>query len=181
MFDPLSEGFNTESNPAWPSVPHTTAAIIPPSVVTDGDPWQSTSTISTTTPTTGSMEASGSTGITSPSVSTITPGGGNPLDGPHPGPFGREPKVYGAPEPGLISPVANKTSNGVNLEKPEPYLRVRITNMDRNRRDILIRFDAQVCSFLSHVGEQGGMLMEYIDQLAQFHGPNIPQYFAVVL
>lgn len=60
------------------------------------------------------------------------------------GPFGREPQIYGQPEPGLISPAANKASNGQSFERSEPYLRVRITGLDRNRRDILIKFDAQV-------------------------------------
>ncbi|KIJ56974.1 hypothetical protein M422DRAFT_238559 [Sphaerobolus stellatus SS14] len=141
MYDPLSAGFNTESNPGWPSVPHTASAVHAPplNIAPEADAWQSAST-STFSTATASMEASISTGVTSPSISTIN---ANPLDGPHPGPFGREPKVYGAPEPGLISPVANKTSNGVSLEKNDPYLRVRIIGLDRNRRDILIRFDAQ--------------------------------------
>ncbi|TDL29238.1 hypothetical protein BD410DRAFT_779573 [Rickenella mellea] len=55
------------------------------------------------------------------------------------GPYGKEPQIYGQPEQGLISPPAN----GVKHEKPQPYLRVRIVGLDRNRRDILIRFDAQ--------------------------------------
>ncbi|EIW82305.1 Phox-like protein, partial [Coniophora puteana RWD-64-598 SS2] len=33
--------------------------------------------------------------------------------------------------------------NGTKFEKREPYLRVRITGLDRNRRDILFKFDAQ--------------------------------------
>lgn len=66
-------------------------------------------------------------------------------NGPSNGPWGQQqPQVYGQPEPGLISPRESTTSNGQNLEKPEPYLRVRITALDRNRRDILIRFDGQV-------------------------------------
>jgi hypothetical protein len=56
----------------------------------------------------------------------------------------REPQIYGQPEPGLISPRTNTGVNGTKYEKPEPYLNVRITGLDRNRRDILIRFDAQV-------------------------------------
>jgi hypothetical protein len=60
------------------------------------------------------------------------------------GPFGREPQIYGQPEPGLISPTSNKATNGTKFERNEPYLRVRITGLDRNRRDILVRFDAQV-------------------------------------
>ncbi|KAL4076186.1 Vps5 C terminal like-domain-containing protein [Scleroderma citrinum] len=59
------------------------------------------------------------------------------------GPYGREPKIYGQPEPGLLSPQATTGSNGVKYEKKEPYLRVRITGLDRNRRDILVKFDAQ--------------------------------------
>ncbi|KAF8521831.1 Vps5 C terminal like-domain-containing protein [Gautieria morchelliformis] len=59
------------------------------------------------------------------------------------GPFGREPQIYGQPEPGLISPTVNKATNGTKFERNEPYLRVRITGLDRNRRDILVRFDAQ--------------------------------------
>ena len=68
-------------------------------------------------------------------------------DGPAPGLYGKEPQIYGQQEPGLVSPNDNVTSNGQRLEKPEPYLRIRITGMDRNRRDILMRLDAQVCDF----------------------------------
>lgn len=57
--------------------------------------------------------------------------------------FAKEPKIYGQPEPGLISPQTTVGSNGMKFEKKEPYLRVRITGLDRNRRDILVKFDAQ--------------------------------------
>ncbi|KAI0005153.1 Vps5 C terminal like-domain-containing protein [Russula compacta] len=60
-----------------------------------------------------------------------------------PGPFEKQPQIYGQPEPGLISPATNPASNGDHFEKPGPYLKVRITGLDRNRRDILVRFDAQ--------------------------------------
>ena len=71
-----------------------------------------------------------------------------PLDnGPTPGLYGKEPQIYGQQEPGLVSPKDIITSNGQKFEKPEPYLRLRITGMDRNRRDILVRLDAQVCDF----------------------------------
>ncbi|KAI0353032.1 hypothetical protein OH77DRAFT_1427802 [Trametes cingulata] len=63
--------------------------------------------------------------------------------GPPAGLYGKEPQIYGQPEPGLISPRVNTSSNGVPFERREPYLRVRITSLDRNRRDVLIRFDAQ--------------------------------------
>ncbi|RPD66970.1 hypothetical protein L226DRAFT_608237 [Lentinus tigrinus ALCF2SS1-7] len=63
--------------------------------------------------------------------------------GPPAGLYGKEPQIYGQPEPGLISPRANTASNGAQFERKEPYLRVRITSLDRNRRDVLIKFDAQ--------------------------------------
>ena len=59
-------------------------------------------------------------------------------------PFEKQAQIYGQPELGLISPATNPASNGNSFEKPEPYLKVRITGLDRNRRDILVRFDAQV-------------------------------------
>jgi hypothetical protein len=59
--------------------------------------------------------------------------------------FERQAQIYGQPEPGLISPPTNPASNGDHFEKPEPYLKVRLIALDRNRRDILVRFDAQVC------------------------------------
>jgi len=61
-------------------------------------------------------------------------------------PYGREPQIYGQPTPGLISPRTNTATNGTKFERNEPYLRVRITGLDRNRRDILVRLDAQVCT-----------------------------------
>ncbi|KAJ7584367.1 Vps5 C terminal like-domain-containing protein [Mycena floridula] len=66
-----------------------------------------------------------------------------PDKGPTPGLYGREPQIYGQPEAGLISPQETVGSNGTKFEKPEPYLRVRITGLDRNRRDILVKLDAQ--------------------------------------
>ncbi|KAI0960409.1 hypothetical protein AcW1_004932 [Taiwanofungus camphoratus] len=57
--------------------------------------------------------------------------------------YGKEPQIYGQPDPGLISPRITTASNGMRFERAEPYLRVRITGLDRNRRDILVKFDAQ--------------------------------------
>ncbi|KAF8913776.1 Vps5 C terminal like-domain-containing protein [Gymnopilus junonius] len=66
-----------------------------------------------------------------------------PEKGPSPGLYGKEPQIYGQPDVGLISPRETVGSNGVKYEKPEPYLRVRINGLDRNRRDILVKLDAQ--------------------------------------
>jgi len=73
-----------------------------------------------------------------------TPGSSTTDKGPTPGLYGREPQIYGQSEPGFISPNEAVLSNGATFERREPYLKVRITGLDRNRRDILIKFDAQV-------------------------------------
>ncbi|GLB34033.1 putative vps5 C terminal like protein [Lyophyllum shimeji] len=72
-----------------------------------------------------------------------SPGPHTPDKGPVPGIYGKEPQIYGQPDAGLISPRETVGSNGTKFEKPEPYLRVRITGLDRNRRDILVKLDAQ--------------------------------------
>ncbi|KAF8605343.1 hypothetical protein BDV93DRAFT_537403 [Ceratobasidium sp. AG-I] len=59
------------------------------------------------------------------------------------GPYGKEPQIYGQPTPGLISPQVTTAANGSKFERDGQYLRVRITGLDRNRRDIIIRIDAQ--------------------------------------
>ncbi|KAG7096701.1 hypothetical protein E1B28_004115 [Marasmius oreades] len=66
-----------------------------------------------------------------------------PDKGPAPGIYGKEPKIYGQPEAGLISPRETVGSNGKSFEKPVPYLRVKVSGLDRNRRDILFKLDAQ--------------------------------------
>ncbi|CAE6522737.1 unnamed protein product [Rhizoctonia solani] len=55
----------------------------------------------------------------------------------------KEPQIYGQPTPGLLSPQLNTATNGSKFERGDQYLRVRITGLDRNRRDIIIRIDAQ--------------------------------------
>ena len=54
-------------------------------------------------------------------------------------PTPREPRVHGAPGMGLLDP--STTSQG---GKGVPFLRVRIGGLERNRKDLLIRFDATV-------------------------------------
>jgi len=72
----------------------------------------------------------------------------------------REPKVFGAPTPGLIerpeertqvadSPKGGRARNSGGEERAGQgggarYLRVRISGLERNRKDLLIRFDASV-------------------------------------
>jgi hypothetical protein len=75
--------------------------------------------------------------------------------GPSPGLYGKEPQIYGQQSPGLVSPQTTLASNGTKYEKAEAYLRVRITGMDRNRRDILLRLDAQVQFFKAFVSHRG--------------------------
>lgn len=75
----------------------------------------------------------------------LTPVPPTPDKGPSPGLYGKEPQIYGQPDTGLVSPRNTVGPNGVKYEKAEPYLRVRINGLDRNRRDILVKLDAQVC------------------------------------
>ena len=77
----------------------------------------------------------------------LTPVPPTPDKGPSLGLYGKEPQIYGQPDAGLISPQSTVGPNGVKYEKAEPYLRVRINGLDRNRRDILVKLDAQVCIF----------------------------------
>jgi len=79
-----------------------------------------------------------------PQSGRASPVPATPDKGPSEGLYGKDPQIYGQPDAGLISPRETLSSNGKSYEKPEPYLRARITGMDRNRRDILIRLDAQV-------------------------------------
>ncbi|WVW81253.1 hypothetical protein I302_103244 [Kwoniella bestiolae CBS 10118] len=72
------------------------------------------------------------------------------------GDYSREPKVFGAPGLGLVSPPPSSTSTDGpsstmpsgetkrerEREPPGLFLRVRIGGLERNRKDLLIRFDA---------------------------------------
>ena len=79
-----------------------------------------------------------------PTLRRASPAPPTPEKGPSPGLYGKEPQIYGQPEAGLISPRDTVSSNGTTFERKEPYLRARITGLDRNRRDILVKLDAQV-------------------------------------
>jgi hypothetical protein len=81
----------------------------------------------------------------------LTPVPPTPDKGPSPGLYGKEPQIYGQPDAGLISPRGTVGPNGIKYEKAEPYLRVRINGLDRNRRDILVKLDAQVCIFQNFI------------------------------
>jgi hypothetical protein len=60
----------------------------------------------------------------------------------------REPKVFGAPGMGLANPDASGSmSPRKEKGKEGPFLRVRIGVLERNRKDLLIRFDANVSIF----------------------------------
>lgn len=81
-------------------------------------------------------------GLQQPSTPSFTDR--SDVGGPSPGLYGKQPQIYGQPEAGLISPRETVASNGSSFEPQQEYLRVRITGLDRNRRDILIKLDAQV-------------------------------------
>jgi hypothetical protein len=61
-----------------------------------------------------------------------------------------EPKVFGAPGMGLANPDASGSgpmSPRKDKGKEGPFLRVRIGVLERNRKDLLIRFDANVSRY----------------------------------
>ncbi|KAI0775354.1 Vps5 C terminal like-domain-containing protein [Irpex lacteus] len=117
MLDPLSSTFGEEPPPPWPTTPRTPNTPIP------NMPRPSTPR-ATSRPQTPDK--------TNSNLSTNAGGL-----------YGKHPQIYGQPEPGLVSPSVTTGSNGARYEKGEPYLRVRITGLDRNRRDVLVKFDAQ--------------------------------------
>ncbi|EKD03351.1 hypothetical protein A1Q2_02331 [Trichosporon asahii var. asahii CBS 8904] len=51
----------------------------------------------------------------------------------------REPRVYGDPVPALPAPNEQQAK-----QIQAPFLRVRIAGVDRNRKDLLVRFDSSV-------------------------------------
>ena len=64
----------------------------------------------------------------------------------------RDPRVYGAPGTGLVNPPTDRARDVAQSptkaqgkgDDRAPYLRVRIGGLERNRKDLLIRFDASV-------------------------------------
>jgi hypothetical protein len=102
-----------------------------------------------------------------------------PDKGPSLGWNGREPQIYGQPATGLVSPSETTGSNGQSFEKPDPYLKVRITGLDRNRRDILIKFDAQVRIIGLCIPFQS--LIICLDKFIQLHWHHLSQCVAILL
>ncbi|ORY23260.1 hypothetical protein BCR39DRAFT_549535 [Naematelia encephala] len=88
----------------------------------------------------------------------------------------REPKVFGAPGLGLVSPPppshegieaqkanTNGAAGQVQREKNVPYLRVRIGGLERNRKDLLIRFDASTNLPNFRTGMYRNMQRSYVE------------------
>ncbi|KDQ08900.1 hypothetical protein BOTBODRAFT_191510 [Botryobasidium botryosum FD-172 SS1] len=72
-----------------------------------------------------------------------------PEKSPNPNLYPRlEPQVFSQPSPGLASPrIPGNATADENFGRPDPFMRIRLTALDRNRRDILIRFDVQTNLF----------------------------------
>lgn len=90
----------------------------------------------------------------------------------------KTPQIYGAPDPGLIAP-SNSAVNGERLERSDQYLRVRITGLDRNRKDILIRLDAQVSPAAPFLL----LLDQYlclVDKPPELQRPDVSEHFSVI-
>ena len=142
---------------------HSTAAVFGGADEANTPPWP-------TTP--------HSIGSPVPNLRRASPVPPTPDKGPAPGLYGREPQIYGQPESGLISPRDTVGSNGTKYEKTEPYLRVRINGLDRNRRDILVKLDAQVCCYSICCGLCFNRFT--LDEPFQFQRVDVPQCVAVV-
>jgi hypothetical protein len=130
MFDPL-----VDDDSPWGATPAPSAAAPPPAPAENGFGNAHSHIPPPISP--GAANGGYHGGPTSPL-------GGFSHDTISPGLYGKEPQIYGQVEPGLVSPSVTTASNGARMDRTEPYLRVRITALDRNRRDILVRFDAQV-------------------------------------
>ena len=162
MFDPLGSSPFAEDNvlsPPWPTTPHPPNSPIP-NLKRASSHRDLTSSSQPHTPEKTPVSPVGSTGT---------------------GPFGREPQIYGQPENGLISPASHTGANGAKYEKTEPYLRTRITMLDRNRRDILVRFDAQVCVYsFQKLLCLLPTLHVLLDEPAKLYWLDLPQYFTLL-
>ena len=85
------------------------------------------------------------------------------------------------------SPTVTTGSNGHKYEKGEPYLRVRITGLDRNRRDVLVKFDAQVriSAYSTSISRLPGIIYAHtpptIDQSVKLYRHYLPQRFPLLL
>ena len=130
MFDPLAD-----SDSPWGAPAAAAAPAAPPPMANGG--------FSDHLPQSAHLPPAISTGAANASYSNGFGGGPASPNALSPSLYGKEPQIYGAVEPGLVSPTVTTASNGARMDRAEPYLRVRITALDRNRRDILVRFDAQ--------------------------------------
>lgn len=63
----------------------------------------------------------------------------------------RAPRSYGVPGPRLIDPSMTAAERG---QPAAPFIRVRLGSMDRNKKDLLIRFDLSVSLELSSTTTQ---------------------------
>lgn len=88
----------------------------------------------------------------SPTASASAPSSASPAPAPAPqSPSAdttiRQPQVIGDPGTALMHPPPPPPN-----EKPAPFLRVRIGALERNRKDLLIRYDASVSPAQSGCG-----------------------------
>jgi hypothetical protein len=74
----------------------------------------------------------------------------------------RPPKVYGSPAMAMFDPTLTPLDGSEEVEgkgkgrqREKGFLRVRIVGLERNRKDLLIRFDASVSDPPSLNGREG--------------------------
>ncbi|KIR42274.1 vacuolar protein sorting-associated protein vps17 [Cryptococcus deuterogattii 99/473] len=138
--DPLSP--TDDINAGWSS-PTTSLRFNPPSAAEDTPPASATSNPYSDRNATASENANGFGTYTSQGLGSGAVGGDV-------GAGYREPVVFGAPGMGLVSPPPEsqsqqETAGGAAQQErnaPRVYLRVRIGTLERNKKDLLVRFDA---------------------------------------
>lgn len=159
--DPLSP--TDDINAGWSS-PTTSLRFNPPSAAEDTPPASATSNPYSDRNATASENANGFGTYTSQGL------GGGAVGGDV-GAGYREPVVFGAPGMGLVSPPPEsqsqqETAAGAAQQErnaPRVYLRVRIGTLERNKKDLLVRFDAsvRVIHFCSSTSRSSPLTLHY--------------------
>jgi hypothetical protein len=93
----------------------------------------------------------------------------------------RDPRTYGVTGPTLIDASSN-TAGPERIQPAAPFIRVRLGSIDRNKKDLLIRFDLSVSwmsSQLSHIGKLT-IRFALIDKPSIVQSHAVPKYPTVV-
>jgi len=96
--------------------------------------------------------------------------------------FQRDPRTYGVPGPTLIDSSSTAAERG---QPAIPFIRVRLGSMDRNKKDLLIRFDLSVRAQFLHSIERRrrkltSILLATVDQSTFLPSYTVPQHPTII-